>query len=358
LIDSHAIHTKRMADYFHNLGHEVHVITHHSSYNANDEGYEIHEIPLPNFHSRVPYGYYWTAFPKVLREIKRINPDILHGVYISNIAIYMILANSYNKILTGIGSDILIWPKRDKYINKLVELAIRNADVITVVSKHMRKILIKMGIKKRIVVYPLGIDTSQFNTNILEMDIIRKKFKNKKIVISIRRLEPIYDLEFLIQSFSSVIRAYPNTVLLILGSGSQKNDLEKMRDRLGLDKDIFFLGEIPHEDIPSYLASADIYVSTSLSDGVSISLLEAMGCGLIPIVRNIPGNLETIKDGENGFIFENNLNSLSDKLIYCIKNYDEIRESIIKLNLERIESDFNWEINMKCLLETYEELDS
>ena len=125
----------------------------------------------------------------------------------------------------------------------------------------------------------------------------KERFHNKKIIISTRNLESIYNIECLIKSLPLIVEKNDNFVLLICGSGSLENYLKKLVKKLNLNNYVYFLGKISHIKIPDYLRSADIYVSTSLSDGTSISLLEAMSCGAFPIVTDIPGNRFWITHG-------------------------------------------------------------
>ena len=75
-----------------------------------------------------------------------------------------------------------------------------------------------------------------------------------------------------------------------------------MSNELGIGEKVFFPGWIDKKEMSNYLNAADIYVSTSFSDGTSCSLLEAMACSLPVVVTNIEGNLEYIKDGVNKII--------------------------------------------------------
>ena len=89
----------------------------------------------------------------------------------------------------------------------------------------------------------------------------------------------------------------------------QKKKLKKLEKRLKkLTKDlrisdhVDFVGAVPHQKVAEYLQASQIYLSMSLSDGASTSLLEAMACGTFPIVSDIPANREWIVDGDNGFL--------------------------------------------------------
>ena len=81
------------------------------------------------------------------------------------------------------------------------------------------------------------------------------------------------------------------------------------------------MGRVPHDRMPELLTQTDIYVSTSLSDGTSVSLLEAMASGVFPIVTDIPSNREWINDGENGFLVPAGKEiNLADRIIGTIRN--------------------------------------
>jgi glycosyltransferase involved in cell wall biosynthesis len=98
-----------------------------------------------------------------------------------------------------------------------------------------------------------------------------------------------------------------------------------------------------------YLSISDIYVSTSLSDGTSASLLEAMTCALPPVVTSIPANKEWIQDGWNGFLIPTrNVSHLVKKIVWLAKK-EEIRLETGKKALETIRKRVNWQKSMETL---------
>lgn len=115
-----------------------------------------------------------------------------------------------------------------------------------------------------------------------------------------------------------------------------------------------FIGRIPHEKMPSLLAQADIYVSTSLHDGASVSLLEAMGSGAFPVVTDIPSNREWISDGDNGFLVpKEDENLLAKKIVEAIRNHRLLGEASTK-NQEIVEQRAYWRENLKKITELYQ----
>jgi len=360
--DAQSIHLQRWANYFIENDHNVHIIT---TKPKQIKGAKMHDISF--FNKEDPkarvigfFIYKYREYKSILilkKLLDKIKPDILNAHYMTFYGMIGSKLNFHPYIITCWGSDVLLVPNilGETYVKRMKK-ALRKADLIVVVSEYMKKKLIKIGIKKNIIVNPLGIKISKFNPNSKKNKLIKEKFDNKKIIISTRNLEPIYNVECLIKALPSVVKENENIVTLICGNGSLENELKKLVNNLGLNEHVYFLGRISHEKMPDYLRSSDIYVSASLSDGISISLLEAIACGLIPVVSDIPANCEVINDDKNGFIFENNPNDLSKKLNYCIENYDNIKRNIFKSNLKKIKKKFNWQKNMEFLLKLYKKL--
>jgi L-malate glycosyltransferase len=129
--------------------------------------------------------------------------------------------------------------------------------------------------------------------------------------------------------------------------------LEREAQDLNVTSSAQFLGRVPHNQMPDLLAQADIYVSTSLSDGTSVSLLEALAMGLFPVVTDIPSNREWISDGETGFLVEAGAeNIFADRIIEAIQNADLREEARIR-NLEIVKRRACWEGNIPKMIEIY-----
>ena len=108
--------------------------------------------------------------------------------------------------------------------------------------------------------------------------------------------------------------------------------------------------------MPSFLSEADIYVSTSLHDGTSVSLLEAMAAGVFPIVTDIPANREWITDGENGFLIPKDRETLlASRIIDAIHDKPLLEESQRKNRLAVEEKAF-WPRNIRRIKEIYSEV--
>jgi glycosyltransferase involved in cell wall biosynthesis len=141
-------------------------------------------------------------------------------------------------------------------------------------------------------------------------------------VISLRNLEPIYDVETLIRAIPLVLKEVPDVKFIIVGKGSEEEKLKNLAKELRISESVRFVGFIPNDELPKYLRTVDVYVSTSLSDaGISASTAEAMACGLPVIITKTGENEKWIEDGENGFLIPvKNSEILAEKIIFLLEN--------------------------------------
>ena len=118
------------------------------------------------------------------------------------------------------------------------------------------------------------------------------------IGISVARLSPEKDIETLLRATSLVIKSHPDFRLKLIGDGPERERLHSLREQLALGSHVEFLGE--RHDVPSLLSSAGFFVSSSRSEGISLTLLEAMAVGLPIVATDVGGNPEIILDGQTG----------------------------------------------------------
>jgi len=119
-------------------------------------------------------------------------------------------------------------------------------------------------------------------------------------VVMVSRLRPEKDIETLLRAASLVVREYPSFRLEIAGDGLLLGDLRCLAEKLGLEGKVRFLGEV--QDIPALLAQASLFVLPSLTEGLSLTLLEAMARGLPVVATRVGGNPEVVVDGTTGLL--------------------------------------------------------
>ena len=356
IAEAGSFHTQKWVKYFADCGHELHLIS-RKPFEANDVK-DLNSYWLTSFRYPVLLRYPYDTI-KVRRLIKEIKPDVLHVHYAVGYGLLGALSGFHPFILSVWGSDILVAPKQSKIYKLTVELAIRRADVIHCDADHIIAPLIKLGAKpEKIKLIYFGVDTQKFMP-IQEKEKLRRELGifDSPTVISSRNLEPIYDIETLINSIPMVLKEIPEAKFLIVGGGSQEAKLKEQVKSLGISQRVKFTGRIPNDELPEYLNSADIYVSTSLSDaGLASSTAEAMACGLPVIITDFGDNKKWVEDGTNGFLIPlRNPQVLASKVIQLIRN-KEIRDKFGQINRQIIEERNDWQKEMRKIEELYQVL--
>lgn len=125
------------------------------------------------------------------------------------------------------------------------------------------------------------------NIVVLQPQIVRTRDIGPKF-ISIRHLEPLYNIPCILRAYEQVLKHYPNATLDILGRGSQREELEIYVQEHHLTG-VTFVGQVPNQQIYDYLANADIMLSAPKIDNMPVSLLEAMNAGLLVVSSRVGG---------------------------------------------------------------------
>ncbi len=362
LANCQSSHTKRWINYFKQKGHEVFTITSEVDNTLPIKQYKLRgglRIPLASADSAFRYVFSPIAIQHVRRILINEKPDVLHAHYASHYGFIASLTNYHPLILTVWGSDILINPNQFRLLRYMVQYALRKADLITCDAKHMVKALDKLGsFHSKIHLIYFGTDTYKFNPNKRDVELRSiLSSSDSPLIISLRNLELIYDIASFIKTIPIVLKKVPKAKFVVVGEGSQKKVLKDLAEKLKVSENVNFVGSVPSDEIAKYLASADIYVSTSLSDaGLAASTAEAMACGLPVIITDFGDNNRWVKDGVNGFLFPcKDIELLAEKIIHLIEN-KEIRVKFGLLNQDIIEKRLNHRIEMSKMENLYEVL--
>jgi len=138
--------------------------------------------------------------------------------------------------------------------------------------------------------------------------------KEDNVIISVGRLVPIKGYSNLLSSFQLVSNKISSVKLIVVGDGPEKDNLITSAFSLGLSNQIFFLGQ--RDDVPDLLRLSDIFALSSLSEGLSCSIIEAMASGLPVVATDVGGNSELITDNVNGYLVpEGNIELFSNRLM-------------------------------------------
>jgi glycosyltransferase involved in cell wall biosynthesis len=296
---------------------------------------------------------------QIKRLVKNINPDIIHAHYIMETTLLGAASGFHPFVVTPWGSDVLIATRKSRMSGWVTKYVLKKADLITCDAEHIKEPLTKLGAEpQKIKLIYFGTDTRKFNPGQGD-EKLREELGilASPTIISLRRFEPVYDVESLITAVPLVLREVPKAKFLLVEKGSQEAELKKLAKSLGVSDSVKFVGWVPEDELPRYLALADIYVSTSLSDaGLASSTAEAMACGLPVIITNFGDNKKWVEDGVNGFIIPLKAPQvLAAKIIYLLKD-KETRKRFGKINRGIIVERNNREKEMEKVAKLYEEL--
>ena len=359
LANASSVHIHRWVRYFVGRGHEIHVI---SFENARIEGTTVHVLKLPVLVKNATFPLKMASIHRIKSLIKRIKPDILHGHYAINYGLFGALCNLNPFVITVWGSDVLIVPEA-RFLSSIkkpiAKYALKKADLITCDAEHMKEAMRRLGIApEKIVLIYFGVDTRKFSPGEKSEELRAKlRIYDSPTVISSRNLEPLYDIESLIRSLPLVLKEVPESQFVIAGKGSEEKRLRELAKSLGVLDNVKFIGFIQNDELPQYLSTVDVYVSTSLSDaGIAASTAEAMACGLPVIVTDVADNKKWVDNGVNGFVVPvKDPKSLAEKIIYLLRNED-VRKKFGKINRKIIEEKNDYYKEMEKMEDIYEEL--
>ncbi|OGR90781.1 MAG: hypothetical protein A3J74_05695 [Elusimicrobia bacterium RIFCSPHIGHO2_02_FULL_57_9] len=316
-----SIHSKRWIDFFAQRGHDVHWASLENFTTHSDHAIRTYAIAPVK-----PEAYQVIKGALALKYLlKKMRPDILHVHSAGRNGVTALLSGFHPRIVTAWGSEILVAGK-SKILGMLIKKVLQSSDLITCDAEHMRQAVTKMGIKddKVRVVY-FGTDTARFKPRAKSTERRRELgVQDESLVISLRSLEPIYNIEMLLRAAQIILKHNPKVVFIIAGTGSEKEKLVQLAESLNIADKVRFVGQIQNQLLPEYLTTSDIYVSTSQSDaGLAASTAEAMSCALPVVVTDSGENRLWIEGNKGGFIVPvEDAEALAERVIFLLKNPD------------------------------------
>jgi len=351
IADTKSIHIMNWLKYFVAQNHKVYLITDTEN---QIEGVTIFNIgdclPKPRIPLLTASIQISSKIKKIKSLLSKIKPQIIHSHYATNYGYLAAKANFHPLVLTCHGSDILLDLGKDKVKHHFVKFALNNSDLITMPSNQMAQIVKnETNGKKQMSILQYGIDTEQFNFQSHESDL-------SITFISTRALLPKYRIDLLIQAFAMLKEEYSDVKLLIAGTGFQEASLKKLMEELNMSSSIEFTGDIQNNEIHKLYKNAQFYVTTSPTDGLSISLLEAMSCGCYPILPDNESNIEVEK---LGFQIELYRNSEVESLFYKMKRAVEKKDTltyIVQNNSKLVDENFSRKRNLAKVEKIYHKL--
>ena len=348
IVDSNSIHSCKWVGYFVKMGHEVHVL---STGETRIPGTKFYCL----FNRWPPVFRFFPRLAKIRKIVAEIKPDLVNGQPLG-LGFYALLSGAKCVTAGAWGSDVYITGK-SRLGRWHIGHVLKNADLLTADSQDLKNEMVLQGADpSKVMLVTHGVDSKMFRPGSVEPLKEKLGFKGKKVVLSARYFEPPYDLQGIAEAFPQVLKKVPNAVLVYLGKGGLEEELRALVKRLGIEKKTVFLPPVKYSEFPNYLKLADAYVSASVYESTSISLLEAMSCGLAPVVSDLESNVEWIKDGRNGLVFKRrNRAQMAEKIICALLNPKKMK-AFGEINRRMICEKSEYDHEMRKVEHSYEKL--
>ncbi len=242
------------------------------------------------------------SFPftmELFRLLKRLKPDIVHthsclsGRLAAKSLRIPVVYTKHGEV-----SDLHSPVFYKKLLNRWA--ASLFSDKIIAVSNHVGNQLIQSGVDaKKIVVIHNGIEISKFNSK----DFARvqsTRERDQVLIGTLARLDQVKRLDVLIEAARIVVNSLPEARFVLGGTGPMEQELLRKIQDLRLEPYVRMAGFV--EDVPRFLSELDIFALSSDSEGLGLSVIEAMAQGLPVVATAVGGVTEVVKDNETGFL--------------------------------------------------------
>ena len=234
--------------------------------------------------------------PRLARWLKQAQPAWVHAHYLTSHGTLAWLAQRCFGVRAAIvgsawGSDVLHTPERSAVQRALIRRVLGACVLCTSDSQHMAARMQALGARE-VMTFPFGLEAMPAPGDA----------KLSHVFFANRGLEALYAPERVLSVFAVVRRAWPDAQLVIANEGSLRAPLEYLAATLGLSAAVQFVGRLDAAAQAQCYQRAQWYLSLPTSDSVSVSVLEAMAHGCIPILSDLPANRELLESGRNGIL--------------------------------------------------------
>lgn len=248
--------------------------------------------------------------PRLARWLRRVRPDWIHAHYLTSHGTLAWLATGWlgapgRLLASAWGSDVLVTPQRSRPIRWLTGRVLRACALATSDSQVMADRMHALGAGE-VLVFPFGLET------LPPLPVAGQK--QGRLFFSNRGLEPVYRPQRVLQLFAGIAADWPDAQLVVANQGSLLPQLQRQVAELGLADRVRFVGRLDADAQAGYYRRARWYVSQPASDSVSVSVLESMAQGCIPLLSDLPANRELVRAGDNGWVAQGDSLPTADQL--------------------------------------------
>jgi glycosyltransferase involved in cell wall biosynthesis len=329
---------------------------------------QVEDRPVPSKVEQVLWAggrgeFRWGDVPRLVLDLKRLirhlRPDLIHAGPIQTCAFLAVLSGFRPVLSMSWGFDLMQDAERNAWWRAVTRYTLARSTFFVSDAQVTRERAIGYGMNpERTVVFPWGIDLQRFNVSTLHSTQggpFKRANDEGFTLFCNRSWESRYGVDVLARAFVRVAQQREDAGLLLLGGGSQAQVIRQILLNGGALDRVQFGGQVSQNDLPHWYRLADLYVSPSHVDGSSVSLMEALACGLPALVSDIPANREWVTEGVNGWLFPDGDDQALAARILAIAAKPQALPEIGRAARRSAEQRADWKRNFAKLLDAYEQ---
>ncbi len=322
---------------------------------------QVEDRPVPEKVRQIKWRggrepFTWNKLPALVLDFKRIlselKPDLVHAGPIQTCALIAVLSGFHPILTMSWGFDLMDDVYKSAWMERITRYVLKRSDYFTSDANVTRDKAIAYGMNpEKTIVFPWGVDLDHFS-----MKTVESKTEEGFVLFCNRSWEPRYGVDVLARAFVKVAQQREDVTLLLLNGGSQGHVLRGIFQNGGVLDRVTFGGQVSQTDLPRWYHMADLYISPSHVDGSSVSLMEALACGIPCLVSDIPANKEWVTDEENGWLFrDGDVEDLARKILAAMNQREKLQQ-IGAAGRRSAERRADWKKNAEVLMNVYRSL--
>jgi glycosyltransferase involved in cell wall biosynthesis len=224
------------------------------------------------------------------------------------------------------------------------DLLFKLADKVVVPSEFLVRVFARFEIEACAIFNLIDLDQFEF----------RERTPLRPVFLSNRNLEAHYGVDCILRAFALIQQQVPEASLTVVGNGSQREALEKLKSDLNL-KNTTFTGRVEHEEIYQHYAASDIFLNASRIDNQPLSHIEAFACGLPVVTTDAGGIPYIVTDEQTGFVVPvDDCAALADRALELLTRQDSAMVMVQRARAECAR--YTWEVVCSQWLDLYRDM--
>ena len=339
---------KTLKDALEKQGHNVFIFTttdpHIKKGAVEANIFRFSSVPFISFTDRrVAFRGFFEA-TKVAREVKldivhtqtefalgMIGKYVAHQLKIPAIHTYHTMYEDYlHYVLNG---HLL----RPYHVKQFTNVYLKNMDGVIAPSKRVEALLKRYKVKIPMRVIPTGVDVNSLNK--AANNDMRQELgipADAPVLLTLSRVAEEKKIDRILNAMPEIIDEFPETRLVIAGDGPDMEVLQEQVERLTLEDNVIFTGDVPHDDVGSYYKMADLFVSASDTETQGLTYIEALASGTKCVVYDTDYTEHVFDDDELGKVFNGPGEMLSEILFYLRQGRKPIPPAKLAAKMDQI----------------------